>query len=236
MGFNWKDLIDDIPDRGIRPGGGGGGMFHSVPTILQADIGTIEHAYHAVAERRVRLVVQIFGRPTSPAMKTILADQAYFHLRSAELVNFYFVGYAGGQPPSEQSFEPESFIRAIADLEERTTWQYGEETDLFVLNSIRDPATGASRLDYSAVVAIRLERALADKAIPSVPVLLGELIRATRERAHLDDPTWGFSEGKGKKAVADGLKKMIFSFGPKWLEGSFDKAKHFVVTDVSRDE
>jgi hypothetical protein len=206
----------------------------SVPTLEgQNGILGLEQAYAARDRQAVRLVAQVFGKPKNSAMQKVLNEEEYLHLRSGKKMNFYFPGYSDGIPPSEKTFNLAAYIKAQAEMETLTKWKGGLETDLLLLNSVHDLAANHSRLNYSGVVAITLERALAAKAIPSVAGLLGEILRFTEAYVG-DDPTWGFSDQQGLKCAGSALKQLLLSLLPKWLKGDAEKAKHFVVTDVSR--
>lgn len=233
------NIGDDDPfDSGGRRfpniGSTGRGVFHTVPTVHgQRGILSVEEHYAEAVKTPVRLVAQIFGKPGSHVMDEIYAHDAYMHLKTAERMNFYFPGYEDGVAPSAETFRLESYIKAQVEMEQLTTWKGGLETYLLLMNSVYDADAKQSRLDYSGVVTMTFERALHDKAIPSVAALLTEIMQFA-DSYEGDDPTWGFSEREGRKLVGSALVKLLIHFLPKWLKGNLEKAKYFAVRDVSR--
>jgi hypothetical protein len=91
----------------------------------------------------VRPVGLIFGRPACKIFKDeLLPDRKYYHLRSGENVELFYMGYADPDVQyvtvgdfDENDFSDESFTSAVSDFEKRTTWKYSGQTDVILLNS-----------------------------------------------------------------------------------------------------
>jgi len=80
----------------------------------------------------------------------------------------------------EHDFSDHSFVSAVEDFEKRTTWEYGGQTDVILLNSFSSPRKKVY-LDFTNVFAIQLEEALNSKLIPSGRTLIEEIMRQSRK-------------------------------------------------------
>lgn len=146
----------------------------------------------------VRPIVLVFGRPSSKVFQEeFLHERAYYHLRSGDNVELFYMGYTNSSQlpdPSEPSFFDENgfsdtyFVSALEDIERRTTWKYTGGTDLILLNSCWAPPRHERvvyipevRLDFSATLVLNLERALNAKLIPSGRFLIETIMRRSRE-------------------------------------------------------
>jgi hypothetical protein len=135
----------------------------------------------------VRPVGLIFGRPACEVFQDeLLPDHNYYHLRSDSNVELFYIRYADPDAEyltvgafDENHFSDRSFVSAVADFEERTTWQYSGQTDVILLNSFFSHKQNVY-LDFTNVFAIQLEEAVASKLIPSGRSLIEEVMRQSR--------------------------------------------------------
>jgi hypothetical protein len=136
----------------------------------------------------VRPVALIFGRPVCKVfLEELLPDHGYYHLRSGSNVELFYMGYADPDAEyitvgafDEHDFSDHSFVSAVEDFEKRTTWEYGGQTDVILLNSFFSPRKKVY-LDFTNVFAIQLEEAVNSKLIPSGRTLIEEIMRQSRK-------------------------------------------------------
>lgn len=136
----------------------------------------------------VRPVGLIFGRPACKVFKDeLLPDRKYYHLRSGENVELFYMGYADPDAEyvtvgdfDENDFSDESFTSAVSDFEKRTTWKYSGQSDIILLNSFFSPAQKV-HLDFSNVFAVQLEDAIESKLIRSGRGFVEEIMRQSRD-------------------------------------------------------
>jgi hypothetical protein len=136
----------------------------------------------------IRPVSLIFGRPACKTFKEeLLPDQNYYHLRSGANVEIFYMGYANPDAEyitkgvfDENDFSDQSFVSAVEDFEQCTTWKYSGQTDLILLNSFFSPKQHVY-LDFTNVFAVQLEEAIDSKLIRSGRALIEEIIHQSRE-------------------------------------------------------
>jgi hypothetical protein len=142
------------------------------------------------AEQRpipIRPVALIFGRPVCPIFRDeLLPDRRYYHLRSGVNVELFYMGYADPDKEyvdvgdfDENDFSDESFVSAVSDFEDRTTWKYSSSTDLLLLNSFFTPRQRVD-FDFTNVFAIQFEAAVKTGLIESGRALIEEIMRQSR--------------------------------------------------------
>jgi hypothetical protein len=100
-----------------------------------------------------------------------------------------------------------------AELERTTAWQYSGGTDLVLTNATWDAAYRSADLDFSSALAMNLEQAIADEAIPDAARWF-ERIFQFAESSRYDDPTWGFGVSAGLVAASSGLVSAICRCSP----------------------
>lgn len=209
-------------------------LHHSVPAASQDDILQYERAYTTAypPAHGARLVVEIFGRPHTKIMQSIFEDGTYLHQATGQDGNIYFLGY-GGPTVRAETFSVESFIRAQADLQEKTSWRYSGDTDLVVLTSRATGPTGtAVELDYTRALCVTLEQAIDAKAIPSAPAYLQSLIqRMTTAGLH---PAQQESDGAALGFLASALRSLFVAIFPEATRADVAKAFVHCTKDISR--
>lgn len=155
----------------------------------------------------VRPVGLIFGRPACKIFKDeLLPHRSYYHLRSGKNVELFYMGYADPDAKyltvgafDENNFSNGSFVTAVEDFEERTTWKYSSMTDVILLNSFFSGSPcylgstwGVDRnglwvhkqkahLDFSNVFAVQLEQSVDSHLIFSGRAFIVEVMRHSRE-------------------------------------------------------
>jgi hypothetical protein len=119
------------------------------------------------------------------------------------------------------------------ELERTTAWRYSGGTDLVPTNAIWDAAHRSADLDFSSALAMNLEQAIADGAIPDAARWFERIFRFA-ESSRDDDPTWGFGASAGLVAAQSGLLSAILSLLPGSFGSEVKKLPHFVVADLAR--
>jgi hypothetical protein len=131
----------------------------------------------------VKMVGLLLARPQATLASTeIVPNLPYFHHRAGKHIHFFCVGY-GGYWPSEQVPDAENvvtidhtkwlysdrlFNEFRAELEGATRWRYSGGSDLVLTNSTWDAEQRSADLDFTSALAMNLEQAVADGAIPDV--------------------------------------------------------------------
>jgi hypothetical protein len=197
-------------------------------------------------EDTVKMVALLFARPQSVlAREEVVPNLPYFHHRAGKHIHFFCVGYGGYWPPAQVpdaenvvtidrtkwSYSDSLFNEFRAELEGVTTWTYSGGTDLVLTNAVRDGGNSV-RLDFSSALAMNLEQAVSDGAIPDVSRWF-ERIFQFAEHHSADDPTWGFGLSAGLVAARSGLVAAILSLLPGNLGTEATKLPHFMVSDLA---
>lgn len=198
-------------------------------------------------DRKSKLIGILFCHPKSPIGKDEIVDHLdYFHERSGEVIDLFCVGFGASWPHghcSDQTvvtnvdgidwlFSAKAFNAVRNEVERQTKWQYSGETDLILLAARKDDEQ-KSFFDFSCAIACNLEVMKSDKAFTSVRAFFEEIFKFG-EKYKGPDPVWVLSDKKGFKEGANFLRSAILSILPKQLRESYEKAKHFVVQDISK--
>ena len=120
-----------------------------------------------------------------------------------------------------------------AELESTTAWHYSGGTELLLTNATWDAAHRSADLDFNSALAMSLEQAIADEAIPDAARWF-ERIFQFAESSHDDDPTWGFGVSRGSSLPGSGLVSAILSLLPGRFGSEAKKLPHFLVADLAR--
>jgi hypothetical protein len=219
-------------------------------------VSSLAEVRYELAERFIRdgfradavmMVGFLFARPQATlARDEIIPGLPYFHHRAGRHVHFFWVGY-GAWPPSvvpdakkvlavdgtDWLYSDWVFNEFRAELESTTVWQYSGGTDLVLTNATWDAAHRSADLDFSSALAMNLEQAIADEAIPDAGRWF-ERIFQFAESGRDDDPTWGFGVSAGLVAAQSGLVSAILSLLPGSFGSEAKKLPHFLVADLAR--
>jgi hypothetical protein len=158
-----------------------------------------------------------------------------WHYRSGDHIDIFCAGYArawGGSADVALQFDEVEYNNFRKWLADQTTWEYGGDVDLLLLNAL----CGKDQqpyLDFTSVVACRLDTMINDKAIESVGQFFETVFRFA-EKGTGDDPTWGLSEEFGIAEGRNLFVELVLLLLPEKVRESFKKAKHFAVKDVSK--
>lgn len=189
----------------------------------------------------VTLIGLLFARPLSEVAKSqIIPHLDYFHRRSGERCDFRCAGYQEVETPGSDRisvgdrmwrFDADEFMKAVEEVERATTWQYSGGTELVLLNAKKRDSSVT--LDASSAVVCQLDMMLAEKAIVSVETFVEQIFRYANEHTS-EDPAWGFSDSSGKTLAKSALYHLAVAFLPESLRSDAERAKHFVIADISR--
>lgn len=208
---------------------------------LRLQNGTSDHS---------RLMGIVFARHHSPfVQKEVLPHLEYWDRRAGLHTHFYFAGYqAVKDQDSEQvaveipgfsqrwTYSDREFNARRHCFEHTSTWRYGGDTELLLLNchhGDHEPRMRGRRpIDYSSVLCCRLEKMKDDKAFTSVSELFEKIFRFS-EANIAANPIWGFSDFMGVGAAGSTLKQALLAALPALLSSEYQKAEHFAVHDYS---
>jgi len=215
----------------------GGGGYTDIMSRLEELLRSRYIREKATSTTMCQIVALVFGRPYSDVVKDVLVPNIdYWHYRSGENIDLFCIGFFGGESvPEQQDYSSEDFVRALTTFELNTQWKYSGETEIVLMNAIYAPGRHKSqqvRLDFSTVVSIVLERALEDKAIPSVPAFIEKLIYWAKDYQGAN-PTWDLSDSLGLRLAGDTLKTFALSLLPKRVGDNVTKAFHFYTRDLT---
>src|SRR6266540_240667 len=196
----------------------------------------------------VKMVGLLFARPDSAlARSEIVPNLNYFHQRAGRHVHFFCAGYGAYWPPDwvqdaqvvttidgvEWLFSARLFNDFRAELDNRTkNWRYSGGTDLILTNSVWSAGTESADLDLKTAVAMNLDQAVADGAIPDVERWF-EKIFSFAEASTDTDPTWGFATSAGLRTVRSGLVNVILSLLPGSMGSEAKRLPTFLLTDFT---
>lgn len=205
-----------------------------------------KHRYEPLDPAKLKMVGILFARPNSSLAKSdILPILSDFHVRSADYIDFFFAGYANGprdlpgyEPvpgPAGESwgYHPKDFENFRRELEKKTKWRYSGGADLLLTNASYDMKKETASLDFGSTIVCQLETMKSQGAIKSVEVFFEDIFRFA-ESATGDDPTWGFSDQQGGRAVGSALQEIVLSFVPKSIRSQAVRVAHFGVVDLSQ--
>jgi hypothetical protein len=193
------------------------------------------------------MVGLLFAKPPSAlACSEVIPNLPYFHHRAGRHIHFFCVGYGaywapGGVPDAQTvvtigntdwQYSDRLFNEFRAELEDTTAWQYSGGTELVLTNATWDAAHRSADLDFRSSLAMNLEQAIADGAIPDVARWFERIFRFA-EDSRDDDPTWGFGVSAGLVVARSGLASAILSLLPGTFGSEARKLPHFVVTDLA---
>lgn len=187
------------------------------------------------------LVGLLFARPSDDfAAKKILPELDYFDIRSGEYMDFFCVGYskqstAQSSPVTKVKgqqwwFSNDSFNKLREQITRESKWVYSGQAELLLANA---KASGSkSFIDYSSAIQCRLEEMEKDKAFNSVSEFF-EKIFTYAENPGLD-PAFNLSDLFGKKLAISAAKKTVLKILLRSLAPEYDRAKHFVLVNLSK--
>jgi hypothetical protein len=213
------------------------GIRNKLDTVFKKRLGSLPtHEGQRLASVPIAI---IFARPDSPAFKAdLFPSLEYYHHRSSKLIELFVIGYLpksysqgddiSANEWSDLLFDAEKFAESIGEIENETTWRYSGQTDIIVamahLNMRKYP-NGAlmaqSEIDFSQAVCLCVERAVADKLIPSGSAFLENVIRASRQ-SDVDDVVASLSRGLAIRGGKAGLIKWIAA----WMKIDADALKN----------
>ena len=196
----------------------------------------------------LRMIGLVFAPPTSKLAKhEILPQISDWHYRSGDNIDFYFLGYRSPSTPNENDdrehlvrqvetedwyFSGERFNRLLSQFGRVCRYEYSGGADLVLLNARIDSLEQAD-LDFDSAIVCRLDQMLKDKAILSVGYFFESIFRFVESYAG-DDPTWGFSDSKGKGIVKGGVIEVVLSILPRQFASSYRRGGHFAVRQLRR--
>ena len=210
------------------------------------DLGDVRNAMTRLlaAPGSCRPVALFYGRPTCRVMKTVvLPDIKYFHFRSRNDAEVFCMGYVPFEgeyytptsDPAHNMFQAEAFADAVKEMEKHTSWNYGGQTELILLNAYRAPQSAGANLDFTTVISFCLEEAEQTGAIQSSAEFLESFFRFAINYEGTDF-TYDFSDHLGLREAASSLKTVWFKILPTPLSQGVQHALNWYVKDFSNVE
>jgi hypothetical protein len=187
----------------------------------------------------------LFARPSDPfAKENIVPELDYLSSRSGEHMDLFCVGYSR-KPRNPRLhrrkptvtvkninwwFDSESFDEVRQEIEQESKWKYSGGTELLIANA--RSSFDAAAIDYSSAIPCRLEEMQNDKAIPNVRQFFEKVFEYAENPG--SDPAFGLSDEFGKDIAINAVKKTVLRILLKSLAPEYYKARHFVLTDLSK--
>jgi hypothetical protein len=201
----------------------------------------------AYLRKDVNLTGIIFAIPDSPfAKEEILPHIDYWHHRSDNVTDFFCAGFGHGPAAhrdkarvamirnAEWWFSASCFNKFVREIEARSSWKHSGGTEIIITTVRYDALVKKASLDFRSAIAIDLDQASKDEAIPSAPHLMQSVFQfAANLNEHSTDPAWDYSDKMGLRIAKSTLKESLLSFLPKALRGGAKKAVHFASRDIS---
>jgi hypothetical protein len=195
----------------------------------------------------VKMIGLLLARPQATlARAEIVPNLPYFHHRAGKHIHFFCVGYGAYWPPehvpdaenvvtinhTKWLYSDRLFNEFRAELEGATRWRYSGGSDLVLTNSTWDAERRSADLDFTSALAMNLEQAVADGAIPDVARWFERIFQFAEYNTD-DDPTWGFGVSAGLVAAGSGLVSAILSLLPGSVGSEAKKLPHFMVANLA---
>lgn len=85
--------------------------------------------------RTSRMVGLLFTRPASQLGEELIKSREYWHYRSGNYIDFYWVGYNN----HNWEFQPEVFDEFRHEFQQHTKWNYSGGSDLILFDAKLNP-------------------------------------------------------------------------------------------------
>jgi len=192
------------------------------------------------------LVGLLFARPSDPyAKENIVPELDYFNSRSGEYMDLFCVGYTKNPNSKLRKYEPAATVKGVKwwfnndsytsvreEIAEQSSWKYSGGTELLIANA-RTSGLGESFIDYSSAIPCKLESMQEDKAIKNVREFFEKIFKYAEDPKQ-DDPAFGLSDEFGKDVATNAVKKFILHLLLRSADEEYVKARHFVLSDLSK--
>ena len=211
---------------------------------------TFDRRYQDDAACHVRIVGLVFASPNSRlAKEEIIPRINEWHCRSGEHIDFYFAGYTNpyGHPPvdgyqevkipgrNEQWFYSDTlFSKFRHEFQSLTTWKYGGNEELLLINAHFDSDSKKARLDFGSMMCCRLDVMKNDRTILNVGEFFESVFKFAENSINDTNPTYTFSNKQGIGIACSALKRFLLSHLPKGLDADYRRAEHLAVRDFAR--
>ena len=137
--------------------------------------------------------------------ESIIQEFNYYNYRSGKYIDFFLPGYSmyghnnsgdeiliGHINNAEIYYSDQMFCNFIEEIEYQSKWEYSGETELLIVNSIKQ------KLDYSNCLLIHFEKAIKVQAIPSIRNFMEKIIRLSKK----ETDTQEFQQNNISKSIA----------------------------------
>ncbi len=198
--------------------------------------------------QKTRMVGLVFCSPNSKFTKNEILPQINdWHHRSGNYIDFFFAGYTQGNSnlkgyeevhiPGRDGwiYNSKKFNKFRKILQSETTWKYSGASDLLLVNATYDEINKEAFIDFDTAILCQLNNMLLDNAIVSVEQFF-ESIFDFSESNNDTNPTWDFSDSKGRVFLLSYIKNWVLSCFSKTPEKDFKKARHLVTKNFTKYE
>lgn len=187
------------------------------------------------------LVGLLFARPSDDfAAKNIIPELDYFDTRSGESLDFFCVGYSKTQTPLSQAvikvkgvqwwFDNDSFDKFRRQITRESNWKYSGETELLLADAKWSDSKAS--IDYSSAIPCLLEDMQNDKAFKNIKSFFENVFTYAEDPG--SSPAFDLSDLFGKKILIGAAKNTILQLLLRSAAPEYYKARHFVLTDLSK--
>lgn len=201
---------------------------------------------------RARMLGLMFCRPQLRlAKEELLPNLNYFDRRSAEHIDFFFVGFLPPlwvdfygdsefaypvQGPNGQNwlFDESQFNEWRKTIEEHSSWRYSGANDLLLVNARRDESGFEAKIDLTSALSVTLESIKSSESLPEISMLFEKIFQYS-ETPDSSDPVAGFSDKMGLAIGREAMWSVFTSIVPEPLRSAARSAFAYAVRDYTAE-
>lgn len=157
----------------------------------------------------------------------LLENIEYNHLRSGQYIDFFFPGYENQFNSSfDWTFNSSDFIKSIEKVENMSKWRYSGNTEFLFLEYTH------GKISFEHTISLNIDQLLQDNIIPSVPVLMEDIIRISKSCTEVSEFANQLNYLEASKSIKKFIKQYIINKLSGVRIGTFcyrnlSKNKHF---------
>lgn len=144
------------------------------------------------------------------ALKEILNNSEYIHLRSNDYIDFFFPGYAfeididtKGNILDDWEFDTYLFVNAIEHIERISKWHYSGDSEILFLEYSHN------RIQFANSLSLNVDYLLANNIITSVSSLLENIIEIAKSCTRVSEFSHKLNYLEAKQSSLSAIKKYI---------------------------
>lgn len=195
---------------------------------------------------KIKLVGILFAHPKGKIAKNEIIELLdKYHIRSGHNVDFYLAGYGRkgmvtefpdifdieNSHDSSWVYSELAFDRIRRDIEGKTNWSYGGETELILTNLKYDMNSNQPIFDFAETIICRLDEMIRQSAIESTQKFFNAIFKFGEEEDS-KNPAYAFSDYMGMKKGKSAL--LSFVLDKIGLKKFFSSTKHFAIQNIQK--